>query len=541
MLSKIKFIFLIILKIIFKKQNEKFVDFPLNTKKIFSRFLINFDNHKFLYFVRLHNKLNKEKLLSYNFLGFDNNLVYEIFKSEYTDNNLEFLPKDDGIIFFSSLENNNSFQLKLGDKKYIKSNFNNLENLSFKFKKNQKVIFSSNNKTIFSKKFYLNKNVKKKLNLVLFIDGLPSDIFFNKTISENNLKFTKKYFSNSYKFKNHYSNGEWSLPSAGSFFTGHYLDKHKLFHPNKNTSLPNNLDTLAEIFSKNDFSTLKINGSPRLSPMYGFIKGFDRTIYKREMNSNETVRNFMEFDKFIYGKKFIWLTFFDLHYLRDKAGFEIDVFERDQIKKKNKSPFDTECEIMKNIFYEKLKQLDENLSILYQYLDETYDENEVIVHLISDHGQSFFDNNRNILKNLRVRTPWLIKESSVKEEKIINDLTENVDFYATILNQNRILDNDKKAKIDGKIPKIFNGEKKKYVICQSLYPKQTFKVRIDFDEIVFYFESKELVDENGNIKNIKNIDNYFEKKRNIDDETLNKKKLEAKKILDEILSKQFSF
>ena len=67
--------------------------------------------------------------------------------------------------------------------------------------------------------------------------------------------------------------------------------------------------------------------------MYGFIKGFDRTLYKRQMKASDVVNHFIEFDKILKGKKFVWLTFWDLHFL-EKPGFEYDLFETNKIDKK---------------------------------------------------------------------------------------------------------------------------------------------------------------------------------------------------------------
>ena len=155
-----------------------------------------------------------------------------------------------------------------------------------------------------------------------------------------------------------------------NFFTGCYLDKHKLYHPEKNVSICNNLENLAEIFSKNLYHTHMINGSHRLSPMYGFIKGFDRTLYKRQMKASDVVNHFIEFDKILKGKKFVWLTFWDLHFPRNNPGFEYDLFETNKIDKKVKSPYETENKIMKNIFYNKLTIIDENLSLIYKYIEK---------------------------------------------------------------------------------------------------------------------------------------------------------------------------
>ncbi len=536
-----KLFFSIFSKFFLKFKKENFVDFPLNLKKVFTRFLIKFDKHKYFYFVRVYSKkLNNFEMMNYDLSGLSDKLTYEILKSEDSVKEKEFQANEDGILFFSSSENNNNFKLSLEGTEIFKSNFNKFENLKIKYKKNQKIKFSSKKETLFSKNFYFQKNLKQKLNLILFIDGLPSNEFYNDWTSKNCLKNTKEFFSNGYHFRNHFSNGEWSLPSGGNFFTGCYLDKHQLYHPEKNVSFSNNLENLAEIFSKNLYYTHMINGSHRLSPMYGFIKGFDRTLYKRQMKASDVVNHFIEFDKILKGKKFVWLTFWDLHFPRNNPGFEYDLFETTKIDKKVKSPYETENKIMKNIFYNKLTIIDENLSLIYKYIEKNYTKEEINVHLFSDHGQSYFDNNNHLLKDGRIKTPWVIMGNGIEQKNIINDITENIDIFPTILKQNNILDNSLIKKIDGKVPKSLDGEKKKYAITQSLYPNQTYKMRIDFEDIAIFFETIEKTNYNCQLNNFMDVTCNLEQKININDKLINIRKTEAKKIFNKMASNLFT-
>ena len=64
-------------------------------------------------------------------------------------------------------------------------------------------------------------NTKKKLVLSIFIDGLASKVFENVAF-EKLMPNTCKYFSNGSLFFNGYANGNWTLPSVGSLFSGRY-------------------------------------------------------------------------------------------------------------------------------------------------------------------------------------------------------------------------------------------------------------------------------------------------------------------------------
>ena len=55
-----------------------------------------------------------------------------------------------------------------------------------------------------------------------------------------------------------------------------------------------------------------------------------------------------------------------------------------------------------------------------------------IISLVSDHGQSFVDDEEYLLKKARTHIPWMITGGDIEsgEEK---ELTENVDVFETII------------------------------------------------------------------------------------------------------------
>ena len=117
-------------------------------------------------------------------------------------------------------------------------------------------------------------------------------------------------------FKNNFSNAEWTLPSVPSFFSGGRQQFHGFYDPKSNHTIGKDFQILSEIFHDNEYLTFQANGNWRVSPSYGYIKGFDRTIYKKEMNISDVIHSFFEHLRtFSDRDNFVWLTLMDVHHL----------------------------------------------------------------------------------------------------------------------------------------------------------------------------------------------------------------------------------
>ena len=53
-----------------------------------------------------------------------------------------------------------------------------------------------------------------------------------------------------------------------------------------------------------------------MSPAYGYVSGFDRTLYKKEFNCNQIINNFFEhFRAFPKRSHFVWMSFLETYFL----------------------------------------------------------------------------------------------------------------------------------------------------------------------------------------------------------------------------------
>lgn len=393
------------------------------------------------------------------------------------------------------------------------------------------------------------KETKNKMVLMLFIDGFAQEIL-NLYNFEDIMPNTYKFFKDGSIFNNCNINGEWTLPSVPSIFSGKYTTNHKVFHPEFPNRIGEIYPIISEFFQKEGYMTFQICGDWRKTPSYGYCKGFDRTIYQSATLGSEAkdiIFNFLEHMRsFPKRNHFAWLSFFELHKINDNyltdisSQLESDISTYNIQESIKKSVFKSHDTSKISKYLSEIKRLDFYLKLIYDFVEENYN-NDYLVTILSDHGQSFivddseknkciYEDKKNPLSSSKATVPFFIKGKSVPKQKT-NELIENADIFPTILDLNGIKYDINK--IDGKtIKSICGKEEKDYVYGESLYPNQTYKARIKDHENEFFFETKNKVRNDGGI----NIDEYDYILKDHASNKLNSEELYNKEIINKFLN-----
>jgi hypothetical protein len=345
------------------------------------------------------------------------------------------------------------------------------------------------------------KSKNKRLIISLFVDGLASHTIEDKF--ETLMPCTSSYFSKGARFPNVISAGNWTLPACGSLHSGLYPINHGMNNPNNIMTLGEGYRTLGENFQNLGYTTFQICSNFRKSPAYGYMRGFDRTLYKSGMNCKETIFNTIEHLRAFSGSdNYVWMTLFDLHHFLGGAPdtssqtlYSLDNFDFSEDKSK-KSIFRGK-DANKNRRYElEIKRIDFYLGILYDFITQNYEENEVVVSLCSDHGQRFLLENKWPLSEEKVKVPIFFRGGGII--KTVNtDLFSTTDYLPTLLN---LADMDKRIstrlQMDGSAINLRRSSVpcvKRLAISESIFPGQTYKASLFSDNSTFYVESDEVL------------------------------------------------
>lgn len=345
-----------------------------------------------------------------------------------------------------------------------------------------------------------NKN-NKKLVVTIFIDGLSSKIVTKENISKL-MPNTNMFFDNGIKFFNCISSSEWTLPSVASISSGLYSINHGVFNPRGKIEVGSGYKMLGEYFHENEYLTAKICSNQRKNPYYGYMKGFDRTIYKMHMRCNEVISAAIEhLDTFKDRDNYLWLSFFDLHHhlnaapdinAQKKIPLKFHTYERTILN----SPFLSFDNKLINWYENEANKLDLYLQILYSYIQQNYNMDEVLISIVSDHGQAYAGNQKELLSVQKLTTPLMFVGGGVKRS-ISNNIVQNIDYLPTLLNFSGIK-TDKK--LDGSVIDLCKGGKvRDFSFSESIYPDRKYEASMYSKEHMFYLTSDK------KLKNIKDF------------------------------------
>ena len=346
---------------------------------------------------------------------------------------------------------------------------------------------------------------KKKLVLNIFVDGLSQKFLEEKGI-ENLMPNTYSYFKEGTICNNVHVTGEWTYVNMASFFTGEYMTNHGMFHPTFNATISDKKPILSELFKEDGYFTAKIDGDWRSVPTYGYIRGVDRFLYQpavRGMNAEEVITETIEhIEAFKDLNKFLWICLSDLHDIPDEFEGRLVTQVNDDISNRVFNSSDGTTSVRKGFdkkkigrYENQIKRLDIYLGILFNYLEKNFKDEEILISLISDHGQGFLiPEGKAFLSEERSKVPFMFRGKNISKG-ICDELIEGIDLLPILLRESDVNYEDNR---DSNLPKYFGGAKEReYTYTESIFPGSTYKVAINDKKHEFVFETEGIVGQDG--------------------------------------------
>jgi hypothetical protein len=344
-----------------------------------------------------------------------------------------------------------------------------------------------------------------KLVLCLFVDGLSDLTVLGPDILEAAMPRTFEFFAAGSIFTDHHATSEWSLPGVATLWSGLHTHRHGLFHPEARHVLGTDYPTLGDTFHAAGYLTFQAGGNWRSSPAYGYAKGFDRSIYQKQMDVTNVTHCFKEhWRAFPERDHFVWLGLFDLHHvLYAVPDISVQVRASRAMHERRsqagvKSVFAEYDAARTDTYLRQLARLDCYLQEIYDFISTRYHEDEILVTLCSDHGQAYLTADRHVLSAARTRVPWMVRGRGVPAGRF-DELTDNTDILPSLAD---LIGVELVPHVGhGNIPRAFGGaEGKVYVLAESLFPGQTYKVAIRDHLRECRLESEYPIDPGGKIR-----------------------------------------
>ena len=514
-----------------KKNYQCCKHFPItpNGKLYFGRPLFSSDGKRG-YFTQYYNEIwvPSKALVPYEYLKYKTEILYGE-KVPPGISNL-YIAKD--CVLPLSIINNNAnnesqnnikAEISINKEKYTLSNLAQNRYHYLPFKKGSQISVKVNHEHVLGKTIPLfqEKKHSKRLVLVLFVDSLATEAFKLVPFSEL-MPFTHNFFKKGIVFNNCYANENWTLPSVPSFFSGKYTTNHKLYARNANQQIGENYSILSEFFQDDDYQTSFLSGVTGCSPCCGYVKGFDRVLYKYNLDCKEIVSSFLEHLRAFQNRDhFCWLSFLEanhsLYDIPDISCQTINSLEaHDYYDIGAKSPFEKYDKIETERYFTELKRLDFYLKLVYDYIDGNYQSDEFLIMLCSDHGTQCISKNNHSLSDSRVKVPLMVRGENIPNVSS-DEIIENIDAFPILLKYCNINFDDKQ--IDGRLPKCLGGkEERKYAYSEDIFIGQTYKAVISDNSHRFEFETKYKVSKGSKI-NTKGYNLSLINKKSNEDET----------------------
>ena len=337
----------------------------------------------------------------------------------------------------------------------------------------------------------------KKLVISLFVDGISQKVI-NEYGLEAVMPNTYRFFSKGMICRNAFTSSDWTLPSLASLISGLFVPNHMMISPDINIKYPTKQKLLFEHFKEAGYYTAIISGDWRsTSATYDSIRGVDRYIAKHQncgfrtedviVNAIDHMETFKETDQYI------WIGTGDLHDVADEINLPSAVQAKMSLTdyetgEKSLTSVKQKYSPNKISAYVKVAtHVDSKLKVLYDYIEENYDEDEFVVTLFGDHGQGYivkpdeFHLSRG-LSNIGFMTRGGSVSGTTDEYINIVDYTNIITKLAGI--------EDAHIESDGKLPKIYGGmDENKYAITETIHPGDPYMAAIHSEKYVFYMES----------------------------------------------------
>lgn len=446
-----------------------------------------------------------------NFIDVDINSRFlfktELVKGKKYNRSKKLLSKGNIIIPISKIESNTNIIIEVKNKKYeFKDQQLPINQFHYINIEEAGLINILSNKEIFIGHPIERKpkdSQKPKLIFKIFVDGLSYQYLEKKGI-ENLMPNVAKFFNDGYESTNCHTTSEWTLPSKAATNTGLYPSKHKMLHPGLFYEFNKDHKLLAEYLNEAGYNCNHISGNWRTTPTIGYDRGFNRMIYQNFLggfDSRAIVMQAIEhLESFGDINNFLSLSLLDLHNVADEienhlfSQVQLGITNKINLNKKGETSVLTEYDVNKSVKYSmEIQRVDIILGILFDYINKKYKDNEILVVLHSDHGQTYLEKEFHLLSDQRLRIPLFIKGKNIPNTKS-DEFVEIIDILPTILQSIGI---EAPNQIDGRVPESLNGEKaRERIFSQAIHPNQTYKARIKEKSISYYFESKHNVQDN---------------------------------------------
>ena len=333
---------------------------------------------------------------------------------------------------------------------------------------------------------------RRKLVLNILADGLSWPA--QRLDGYKNIPNIMRFFSKGVIFENCWSAAEYTYPSLAAIETGLHLHKSQIFERDIFMRLEQEYLTISEKMCGLGYYTVNLMGAGE-GVVNGATRGFERLLVNfgiKQQASVGVVRTMTHLDAFRETDNFVFLHLADSHPCASdialpgnmRAKFPPETFPPEEGVA---SVFLQPSPVMREANRWKVRVLDRELGILFDYLEENYAPEDYVVHLYSDHGVSVYDDDW-LLADTHVGASLMVRGAGVPQLGQVEELASSLDLYKIMARTCGFSADE--PWLDSNLPEAFGGRRREHVVSNSIYPGQTYKLAIRTEEHEFRLETE---------------------------------------------------
>lgn len=397
------------------------------------------------------------------------------------------------------MENRDKLEFQIEDRKVDVANISPFQYVNYRIPKGHTVIRSNGSSFRVGEVIPIkHDNKRKKLVLNIFIDGLSQTVLGDglKTL----MPYTYRFFSKGLVCENVYTAGDWTFPSIASVVTGQTMAKHKMLHSKLLRKIDIDTPILFEYFKNAGYNTIKIGGNWRIAPNYGYARGMNHVYYQhmyKGYTADRVVAETIEqMHRMENTDQFIWIELGELHLISDEVNIpplqsEFMVWENGAFEKKINSVKQKFDNTKRKYYLKQVEYIDRRLAGLYQYIEDNYKDNDILISLFSDHGQGYLiKQDDNFLSDARTKIPLMVRGGGMHGTTL--EIISSCD-YSSIMCKLAGIEYDY-SNTDAYLPKVFGGDReRKFAVTESIHVGDPYQIVLNGSDFQFYLEGKENV------------------------------------------------
>ena len=345
---------------------------------------------------------------------------------------------------------------------------------------------------------------RKRLILNLLLDGLSWAAM--RCDGFRAMPNLMRFFSKGVIFDQAFSVAEYTFASLSTMETGMHMHRSQVFHGDVWMEIPAENKVLSERMKALGYHCVQTMGDAT-GIDNGLKRGYDRIVAAPYITfpAYEGVKRTIDhLDAFDECDNYVFLHVSDSHPVvsyaippQPKTQAKLPWQERVYEGVPRERAFDLNGK-RRNVYdnVAAIERMDRALGELFRYIEDHYKDDEYIINAYSDHGVSVHSKDPFFFSDERCGTAFMMRGAGIPAIGMTDELVSLLDLHAVVMHEAGLPMDET---LDANLPAVFGGRAREYVISNSIFPGQTYKLAIRTKEHEFRLETKEFTRMDGTI------------------------------------------